>query len=581
MERTVFLLYKVVTTGCRDRLNLKKNGTKAILSITSVIIISLIFFSPTVAADTSLPISSIPHTGLLNSVSVAPNVIPLDPTFDPNTGGVPFCSSGSLGTIECYPPSFLKTAYDFPPTTGPHGLDGRDQNIVIVDAFGSPTIQSDLNTFDTTFGLPPATVHILCGPTWTGAATDNCPVKTVSDLSTAPNAAVCGAVGWAEETTLDVTMAHSLAPGATIYLVVANDCFDPNITAAETAVVSQHSLRGSIMSQSFGEPDDLVGCLTVDPVTLQCTSTDPTIKANADKTYLAATLNSWTLIASSGDDGANEDLRVLGTTELTPAWPSTSPLNLAAGGTQGNPYGGQYGTFPGPGGTFTCNPHDTCNTGLVLIKDTGKTACTTAVRPGEPSSCVPVGYGGEAAWNEYTAFLPSSGVGGSVGRSTGGGISTLYDRPFFQLGLPRSFTTLLGNTVQANGRMTPDVSFNSAAQGGVLAYLGFLGSWGVFSGTSAAAPAWAAIMALVDQANHGPVGNINTAIYLLGWSQSFFDKSNKQAAFHDITSGENSDTAGQFGVDGFNASPGYDLTTGWGSPDVSNFITGVLQFVHS
>src|SRR3989449_10281729 len=39
----------------------------------------------------------------------------LDPSFDPQTvGGVPFCSSGSLGTILCYPPNFLKTAYDFP-----------------------------------------------------------------------------------------------------------------------------------------------------------------------------------------------------------------------------------------------------------------------------------------------------------------------------------------------------------------------------------------------------------------------------------------------------------------------------------
>src|SRR3989442_15645037 len=39
----------------------------------------------------------------------------LDPSFDSQTvGGVPFCSSGPLGTIICYPPNFLKTAYDFP-----------------------------------------------------------------------------------------------------------------------------------------------------------------------------------------------------------------------------------------------------------------------------------------------------------------------------------------------------------------------------------------------------------------------------------------------------------------------------------
>jgi subtilase family serine protease len=147
---------------------------------------------------------------------------PLDPSFDPNTvGGVPFCSSGSLGTILCYPPSFLKKAYDFPPTTGKKGLDGTGQTIVIVDAFGSPTIQSDLDKFDTTFGLPATAVEILCGSTWTGALTDNCPVKTIADLTSAPFAGSCGAVGWASETTLDVTMSHALAPGAKIVLVVA------------------------------------------------------------------------------------------------------------------------------------------------------------------------------------------------------------------------------------------------------------------------------------------------------------------------------------------------------------------------
>jgi len=275
-----------------------------------------------------------------SSHSTAPyvRVHSLDPSFDPNTvGGVPFCFSGSLGTILCYPPNFLKTAYHFPPTTGKRGLDGTGQTIVIVDAFGSPTIQSDLDKFASTFGLPSTTVQILCGPTWTGAATDNCPVKTISDLYTAPNAGICGAVGWASETTLDVTMSHALAPGAKIVLVVANDCFDASINSTELAVVNQASLNGSIMSQSFGEPDDQV---------------DPTTRAVADGGYATATLNGWTIIASSGDWGANEDAPVNGTLELTPSWPASNPLNLAAGGTEGYPYGGQYGPPPGTGQYF-------------------------------------------------------------------------------------------------------------------------------------------------------------------------------------------------------------------------------------
>src|SRR5712692_7218658 len=112
-------------------------------------------------------------------------VVLLDPSFDPKTvGGVPFCSSGSLGTIICYPPNFLKTAYDFPSVKTSEGddskgaeegngdnkgLPGSGSTIVIVDAFGSPTIQSDLNTFDNAFGIPPTKVTILCPPTWTAS----------------------------------------------------------------------------------------------------------------------------------------------------------------------------------------------------------------------------------------------------------------------------------------------------------------------------------------------------------------------------------------------------------------------------
>jgi subtilase family serine protease len=526
--------------------------TKLTVVSVSAVLVLLMIATPAFAS------SSGTISGSVSKAQVNPAVTLLDPSFSPNAavGGVPFCFSGSLGTIICYPPSFLKAAYDFPKTSGRGALDGTGQTIVIVDAFGSPTIQSDLNTFDAAFGIPATTVTILCGPTWTGSGSDVCPVRTIADLSTAPNAALCGAVGWAEETTLDVTMSHGLAPGAKIVLAVSNDCFDQNLTAAEMAVATQHRFRGSIMSQSFGEPDDLVGCLN-----FPCTLIDPTIKANADLAYGIATHNHWTIIASSADDGANEAIRFVGTTELTPSWPASSPLNLAAGGTQGLPYGGQYGGPPGSGKTFGCAANTICNTGLVVING-GPNGCGTAARPGVPSSCTPVGYGGEGAWNEFNFF--------GLATSTGGGVSSLYRRPFYQSDLPGKFTTIFGNRVRASGRMTPDVSFNSAIYGGVLAYLGFLGRWAVFGGTSASAPAWAAIIALLNQANGGPVGFVTPAIYDLSQWQL-------HRSFHDITVGNNSDTAGLFGIDGFNAGPGYDLTTGWGTPDVSHFINAIVE----
>src|SRR5439155_23788137 len=110
---------------------------------------------------------------LVNAARVNSAIALLDPSFSPQkaVGGLPFCLSASLGSILCYTPSFLKTAYNCP-----NGLDVTGQTIVFVDAFGSPTIQSGLNTFDNTFGLPAASVTILCGPTWTGSSSDTCPV---------------------------------------------------------------------------------------------------------------------------------------------------------------------------------------------------------------------------------------------------------------------------------------------------------------------------------------------------------------------------------------------------------------------
>ena len=129
-------------------------------------------------------------------------------------------------------------------------------------------------------------------------------MNTISDLSTAPNAGICGAVGWAEETTLDVTQAHSLAPGANIVVVVSDDCYDTSLYTAEAAVVAQSKYDGSIMSQSFGEPDDLVTCTAIDS-NGYCISYDPTLLNQPNAVFQMAAAHHWTVIASSGDAGAN------------------------------------------------------------------------------------------------------------------------------------------------------------------------------------------------------------------------------------------------------------------------------------
>src|SRR5689334_20734454 len=58
----------------------------------------------------------------------------------------PTCQNGLL----CYPPQFIRDAYDFP--NGKGGATGAGQTIVIVEAYGSPFLASDLAAFDSAFG---------------------------------------------------------------------------------------------------------------------------------------------------------------------------------------------------------------------------------------------------------------------------------------------------------------------------------------------------------------------------------------------------------------------------------------------
>lgn len=92
-------------------------------------------------------------------------------------------------------PSMITKAYNFTDLQS-SGVNGTGQTVVIDDACGSPTISSDLKTFDSEFGLANPTLNILT-----------------------PQGTPCSDSGWALETSLDVEWSHVMAPGATIDLV--------------------------------------------------------------------------------------------------------------------------------------------------------------------------------------------------------------------------------------------------------------------------------------------------------------------------------------------------------------------------
>lgn len=189
-------------------------------------------------------------------------------------------------------------------------------------------------------------------------------------------------------------------------------------------------------------------------------------------------------------------------------------------------------------------PSDSTN-----ITQVGGTTLTTG--PGSS-------YSSETVWN--WGLTQGSYVGSS------GGVSTTYPIPAYQKGI--DMTANLGSTTMRN---VPDVALT-----GDNVYVVYNnGTTGTFGGTSCAAPLWAGFMALVNQqaalGGRSPVGFINPAIYMIGKSNA-----NYANIFHDITTGNN------FSGDSpskYSAVPGYDLCTGWGTPNGTNLINMLAPLV--
>jgi subtilase family serine protease len=133
--------------------------------------------------------------------------------------------------------------------------------------------------------------------------------------------------------------------------------------------------------------------------------------------------------------------------------------------------------------------------------------------------------------------------------STGGGFSHLYARPAYQDGVPG-----MGKT-----RGVPDVAADADQPGWPTVFAG--GSLVTNYGTSNSAPLWGGLIALAGQYAHHDLGFVNPAIYRIARGSSY------HKAFHDITTGNNDAMMGTVTVTGYQAGPGWDPVTGWGSPN--------------
>lgn len=133
---------------------------------------------------------------------------------------------------------------------------------------------------------------------------------------------------------------------------------------------------------------------------------------------------------------------------------------------------------------------------------------------------------------------------------------------------------LSANYGSSSSRNSPDVSMVADNL-----FVVFNGGLGIDSGTSAAAPLWAALTSLVNQKGQQqaspvpPLGFANPSFYAIGESAQY------NSDFHDITYGNNGITGNSSPVNGTNGYPavqGYDLATGWGSPQ-PNIISDLLS----
>lgn len=139
------------------------------------------------------------------------------------------------------------------------------------------------------------------------------------------------------------------------------------------------------------------------------------------------------------------------------------------------------------------------------------------------------------------------------GGSTGGGVSTVFARPSWQA---VSVTSI--NSGSIDGRVVPDVA---ALAGEPFYDLIFLGQDSPNGGTSAATPLWAALLARIAGAATGP-GRPRFLTPLLYASASGGLPAGAVGC-QDITSGDNRSP----GISaGYEASPGYDAVSGWGTP---------------
>ena len=200
-------------------------------------------------------------------------------------------------SVRGYTPQQIRGAYGVTAS----GMTGRGQTVAVVDAYASPTMESDADTFSqVTHNQPfgPGQYQQYLPSTYTYTAANE-----------------CDAPGWYGEETLDVESVHDMAPNADVHYVGAESCLDTDLAAADAEIVNQH--LATIVTDSFGEPYD-----------------DAVIQPEWDLIFQAGAAEGIGFFFSSGDSGYEAPtVEDPDSNKLQVDYPTSSPWVTSVGGT--------------------------------------------------------------------------------------------------------------------------------------------------------------------------------------------------------------------------------------------------------
>jgi subtilase family serine protease len=452
-----------------------------------------------------------------------------------------------------YTPQQIKQAYGANKVT----QTGKGVRVGIVDLYASPTIQDDANRYSTNHGLPQLTYL-------------NFQQIVPPGLFNVKASDACGPQGWYEEETLDVEAVHSMAPDAFI-IYGGITCTDPG-NAALYNFIDNHLV--DIVTNSYGFNGEALPSDFIE---------------SENEFFMQAAAEGMSIVFSSGDDGDVSAANGI----ASGSWEATSPYVTGVGGTS-----------------------------LALRKANGLKE--------------------EWGWGSYRAFLANAKVaanGGSIATTgaelpfafysgAGGGPSLSQLAPTYQEAKVSSslssFTTLTNGAkvpLETPHRVTPDISMVADPYTGFLTgetytkagdptFDGFCKSLSAkteyceigIGGTSLAAPTFAGVLALVNQARFAKkkpaIGFVNPALYTLPIgapgtaSAPIIDVqapklptavlrgySNDQTEVRVVTMNSVPNAGNTAAIEGadtsYKVTKAYDQVTGLGTPNVPALITAL------